>query len=269
MRPAVLSALAALAACGPAVKQVDVVPNQVTLDAAGATAELRATVRDHAGGRLQLPVRWESARPEVVEVDASGRVSARRSGQAEVRASAGGATGMALVRISIPAKAELEPASLTLVGVPSAEQLSLRLRDEAGQEIAPRDVAWRSADEGVARVSNGTVTAVAPGQTRVTASAAGLTAAAELVVRLPDFSALQATPARLSLASGASAPVAARAVDGAGRPVAGVPVRYASSDERIARVASDGTVTAIRKGKARIVATGGGRSAAVEVTVRK
>jgi len=51
--------------------------------------------------------------------------------------------------------------------------------------------------------------------------------------------------------------------------VEGVPVRYASSDERIAKVASDGTVIAVQKGKARIQASGGGRSAAVEVTVRK
>ncbi len=269
MRPAVFSALVALAACGPAVKQLDVAPASLTLEAVGATAELKAVPRDHAGAALVLPVRWASSRPEVAEVDAAGRVTARRSGDAELRASAAAVTGVARVRVSIPARAVLEPATLTLTGVPSAQPLKLKLLDEAGQEIAARDAVWKSADEGVVRVAAGTVTAVAPGQVQVSASAAGLTAAAAVEVRLPPFAALRVEPARLPLAVGASGRVAARAVDAAGQPVAGVPVRYASSDERVARVAVDGTVTALQKGKARILASGGGRTATVEVTVRR
>jgi len=269
MRPAVLSALVALAACGPAVKQVDVAPAQLTLEAAGATAALQAVPRDHAGGALVLPVRWSSSRPEVAEVDAAGRVTARKSGEAELRAAAAGVTGVAQVRVSIPARAALEPAWLSLTGVPATQQLRLRLEDEAGREIAARQVAWSSTDEAVARVAGGTVTAVAPGRTQVSASAAGLTAAALVEVRLPPFAALRAEPARLQLAVGARARVAARAIDGAGNPVDGVPLRYGSSDERVVKVSADGTVTAVQKGRARIQASGGGRSAAVEVTVRK
>ena len=269
MRPVVLSALVALAACGPAVKQIDVTPAQLRLEAVGATATLAAVVRDPGDGTVALPVRWSSSRPEVAEVDASGRVTARRSGDAEVRASAAGLVRVVPVQVSIPARAELVPAALALTGVPSGQALRLRLLDDAGREVAPRSVAWKSSDESVVQVAAGTVTAVAPGQAQVTASAAGLTAAAAVEVRLPPFAAVKVEPARLSLAAGGSGRIAAAAVDAAGRPVAGVPLRFASSDERVARVGADGTVTAVKKGKARVVASAGGRSAAVEVNVRK
>jgi len=269
MRPAVLPALVALAACGPAVKQVDVDPAQLVLESSGASAQLKATPRDFAGAALPLQVRWSSTRPEVAEVDAYGRVSARKSGEGEVRVAVAGKTASVPVRVSIPARAALAPAALALTGVPSSGTLALELADETGREIAPREVAWKSADEGVVRVAGGTVTAVAPGQAQVTASAAGLTASALVEVKLPPFAALKVEPGKLSLAPGATGRVAAAAVDASGKPVAGVPVRYASSDERVARVAADGTVTAVQKGKARVTASGGGRSAAAEIIVRK
>lgn len=269
MRPAVLSALVALAACGPAVKQVEVVPAQLVLESAGASAELRATARDHGGMTLPLRVRWTSSRPEVAEVDAAGRVTARRSGETEVKVAVAGQSVAVPVRVSIPARAALAPASLSLTGVPSSGTLTLQLADESGREIAPREVDWKSSDDGVVRVAGGTVTAVAPGQAKVTAGAAGLVATAAVEVKLPPFAALKLEPGKLSLPRGATGKVVAAAVDAAGRPVAGVPVRYASSDERVARVAADGTVTALQKGKVRITASGGGRSAAAELTVRK
>jgi hypothetical protein len=266
MRPAVLSALIA---CGPAVKQLEAVPAQLTLEALGATARVEAVPRDFGGGALPLPVRWESSRPEVAEVDAGGRVTARRSGEAELRAFAGGVTAVVAVRVSIPSRAVIEPAAVQLTGLPSSQKVALKLLDDAGREVAAREPSWSSADPGVARVVEGVVSAAGPGHTQVTARAAGLTATASVEVRLPPFAALRAEPARLQLAPGAVARVTAGAVDAGGKPVAGVPVRYASSDERVARVSGDGTVTAVQKGKARILATAGGRSVAVEVSVRK
>jgi uncharacterized protein YjdB len=50
--------------------------------------------------------------------------------------------------------------------------------------------------------------------------------------------------------------------------VDGVPVAYASSDEKVARVDSLGTVTAVGRGRARVRATSGDRSAAAEISVR-
>jgi uncharacterized protein YjdB len=269
-RLAACATAAALAACGPVVKTVEVSPAEVTLDAVGATAQLRAQALTPDGKPLPVPVRWTSYAPAVVQVDARGRVTALKTGDAQVTADAGGAGGRVQVRVSIPSKAALVPASLELVGVPSAARLALELRDDAGRAVPAREASWSSADERVVRVvGDGALSAVATGKALVTARAGALSASAEVVVRLPEFARIAAGPARLALAVGGKARIEAAAVDGAGKPVGGVPLGFASSNEAVARAAADGTVTALSRGRARIAVFGGGRSAAVDVTVRK
>jgi hypothetical protein len=269
-RLAATAAAVALAACGPVVDKVDVSPPTLTLSAVGATAQLAATPRAPDGKPLAIPVRWTSLRPEVAEVDGRGRVTARRTGEAQVAAEAGGTAGRATVTVSVPSRAALAPAALELVGVPASGKLALALSDEAGRSVAAREVAWSSSDEKVARVADGgAVTAVGTGRATVSARSAGLTASAEVTVRLPEFARIAVRPPRLVLPAGGTARVEAEAVDGAGRPVAGVPIGWASSDGAVVRVAPDGAVAAVAKGRARLVASGGGRSAAVDVTVRR
>jgi len=268
-RTAVLAALALLAACGPAVDRVEILPRQVFLEAAGATAALAATPRDPGGWPLDLPVRWSSSTPAVATVDAAGQVVARKTGEALVRAEAGGAVAEARVRVTIPARAKLEPAALELVGLPAQALLQLRLETEAGGDVSPRRTTWRSSDPLVARVEGGRVDAVGPGRATISAADGGLTAAAEVVVRLPAFARIALRPVRLTLAAGRSARLEAAAVDGGGAPVKGVPLAWSSSDPRVATVAPDGTVAAVRAGRAQLTAAGGGKSAAAAVTVRK
>jgi alpha-amylase len=49
--------------------------------------------------------------------------------------------------------------------------------------------------------------------------------------------------------------------------VGGVPVTWKSSDPRVATVSSEGVVTAVKKGSAKISASASGKSATVGVTV--
>ncbi len=268
-RPAALAALLLLAACGPAVDVVELRPRQATLEAAGATVRLVATPRDHGGGALDLPVRWTSYAPGVATVDAAGLVTAVKTGEAMVTADVGGVAAEARIRVSIPVRAALAPAALELVGVPGQGELSLKVEDEGGAAVPARPAAWRSSDETVAKVAAGRVTAVGPGQATVTATSAGLTASARITVRLPDFARIAVRPARLALAVGRSARLEAESVDGAGRPVAGVPLAFASAEPRVASVSPDGTVTALRAGRARVLVAAAGKSAVVPVTVRR
>ena len=91
-----------------------------------------------------------------------------------------------------------------------------------------------------------------------------------MTVAVPDFARLAVKPPRIALGKrGAKARILATALDQRGKPVAGVPVTWRSSNERVVRVAPDGTLTAVRRGKATVIATGGARSAAVRVTVRR
>jgi uncharacterized protein YjdB len=269
-RLAACATAAALAACGPVVKTVEVSPAEVTLDAVGATAQLRARVLTPDGKPLPLAVRWTSYAPAVVRVDAAGRVTAQKTGDARVTADAGGAGGGAQVTVSIPSKAALVPPGLELVGLPSAARLALELKDDAGRAVPAREVSWSSSDERVVRVvGDGALAAASPGKATITGRAGALSASAEVAVRLPEFARIAASPGKLTLPVGGKARIEAAALDAAGKPVGGVPLGFASSNEAVARAAADGTVTALARGRARIAVFGGGRSAAVDVTVRR
>jgi len=265
------AAVALLAACGPVVDRVETTPRKATLGAVGATMQLQASALAPDGAPLRsVAVRWQSQAPEVARVDETGKVTAVRSGSTTVTAAAAGAVAQVPVEVSIPTRAALEPASLDLVGIPRSGQLALRVQDEKGRALAPAGAIWSSSDERVAQVSpGGAVTSVGPGKATVTARAAGLQASTEVAVRYPEFARIAVRPPRLSLRVGETVRISAEAVDGAGNPVAGVPLGFASSSEAVVRVGADGSATGVARGKARALVAGGGRAAAVEVTVRK
>ena len=89
------------------------------------------------------------------------------------------------------------------------------------------------------------------------------------------IAAMQAAPAQLRIdperaeveVSGTTR-LEARALDGAGRVLQGLPVRWIASTPELASVDQDGRVTGLNAGMARITAVVGGRSASATVVVR-
>lgn len=77
---------------------------------------------------------------------------------------------------------------------------------------------------------------------------------------------VQVNPATLALAVGNSQSVAAQAMNAGGNPVAGSGT-FSSSDDTVATVGTDGTVTAVAVGTATITATIGSVSGTCTVTV--
>ncbi len=272
MRRLALLAVAALAACGPSVKKVAVDPPSATLDQKGATAVFKATARDEKDRPVTegVKVAWTSSAPLVASVDEAGKVTALKSGEATVTAAVGEVKGTSRVFVAIPATVMLAPASLALKAGESAS-LEVKVADDSGKPLAaPRTVVWASSDPSVATVANGRVAAVGGGKAVISASLGALKGEAPVTVRLPEFARLAVKPGKLALAkAGQSGKLSAAALDKKGKPVAGVPMAWKSSAEAVARVAPDGTVTAVKKGKARITASAGGRSASAEVTVKK
>jgi Bacterial Ig-like domain (group 2) len=78
---------------------------------------------------------------------------------------------------------------------------------------------------------------------------------------------LRLSPFLPSLAVGESMPLTAHAYDVAGRPGAAVPITWSTADSMIARVAADGTITAMGTGSTRVYATDGDRTSSVLVRV--
>jgi uncharacterized protein YjdB len=273
MKPAACFAAVALLSCGPSVKTVTVEPPVVALEAKGATAALKAVARDDKGRPVadaQLRPAWVSSAPLVAGVDETGKVTAQRSGEAIVTAAVGQVKGTAQVTVSILATVAVTPQSLDLEGSGRSAKLEVNVADDAGQSVpTPRGVVWSSSDPSIARVANGQVTAVGAGTATVTAAVGALRGQAEIRVKVPEFAKLVVKPARVTLKkAGQRAALKATALDRKGKSVAGVPITWKSSNERVARV-QDGAVTAVKRGKARITASSRGKTASVSVTVVK
>jgi uncharacterized protein YjdB len=269
-RSAVLIAIA-VAACGPSVKSVSVEPARMTLDAKGATVELKAVARDDKGQAIdpaKVKVAWSSAAPQTASVDAAGVLTAQRSGETTVTASVGEVKGAAPVVVSIPVSisvstvsSEARPGDTVL--------LKVTVVDDTGKPVTvPRTITWTTSDAGVARVADGKVEAVGPGSATITASTGSLKGVATVTVRVPEFAKLSLTPAKTqTVKKGDRMAFKVAALDKKGQKVGGVPVTWKSSDPRIATVSSDGVVTAAKKGSAKISASASGKSATVGVTV--
>jgi hypothetical protein len=269
-RSAVLIALA-VAACGPSVKSVSVEPARVTLDAKGATTQLKAVARDDKGQPIdptKVKVAWSSGAPQTAAVDESGLLLAQRSGETAVTASIGEVKGTAQVVVSIPA-------SISVTAVSKEARpgevipLSVVVVDDTGKPVTvPRTITWSTSDAAVARVADGKVEAVGPGSATLTAATGQLKGGVTLTVRVPDFAKLALTPAKTqTLKKGDRFTFKVAALDKKGQKVGGVPVSWKSSDARIATVSAEGVVTAVKKGSAKITASASGKSATVGVSV--
>ncbi|CAN5127673.1 hypothetical protein BH23GEM4_BH23GEM4_07210 [soil metagenome] len=137
----------------------------------------RVEVRS-AGGELLDPraFRWSSSDAEVVGVDDTGIVTAKRNGSATVRAELEGVSGEASIQVS-QAVASLALAD-TLFSIPGKGQsleLAVDALDARGNPVAAAELTWTSsAPQRIAVSASGVVTAPGYGQARVSVAAGAL-----------------------------------------------------------------------------------------------
>ena len=241
---------------------VSVNTESITLDkttlslAVGESATLTATVKpDDATDKA---VTWSSSDESVVKVD-NGKVTAVKSGKATVTAKCGGKTAECAVTVTVPTgSVTLDKTTLSLA-VGETEQLTATVKPD---DATDKNVTWTSSDESVAKVVNGKVTAVKSGKATITAKCGGKTAECAVTVTVPVTS-LTLDRTTLSLAVGETAQLTAtvKPDDATDKNVS-----WTSSDEFVAKV-DDGKVTAVKSGKATIIAKCGDKTAECEVTV--
>ena len=126
-------------------------------------------------------------------VDAGGLVTAVAEGVATITASAGEASGSAVVTVMQPvASVEVSPSAET-IGLGSTLQLTAEAFDENGEAVEGAEFSWESSDAAVATVDgSGLVTAAGNGTATITASAGGASGTAKITVNNPDRAALVA-----------------------------------------------------------------------------
>ena len=152
---------------------VTVSPATADLTALGATVQLTAEVHDqNARVMADATVTWSSGDTSVATVDASGLVTAVGNGAATITASAGSASGSAVVTVTQSvATVEVSPSAADLAALGATVQLTAEALDANGHAVPEAEFSWESSDNSVATVdASGLVTAVGNGAATITAS---------------------------------------------------------------------------------------------------
>ncbi len=131
-----------------------------------------------------------------------------------------------------------------------------------------KTVTWSSSKPSVATVSDGLVTALAPGTTVIKASAAGLSASCTVTVyEKPSVVLVESITLNytsLTLTEGDSAALTATVLP---ENATDKTVSWTTSDAQVATVSQSGVVTALKAGTAVITATAGDKTATCTLTV--
>lgn len=267
-----VSGAAAITVIEEPVLRVSVSPASLTL-VTGTSAQLTAIPL----GRNDLPLTGRSAvfassNSANATVSSTGLVTGIRAGDATITVTVDGRSADVAVRVVPPPVASvtitLGSASLTVGG---STQASVVVRDAANAVLTGRAVSFTSSSPLVATVgADGTVNALLPGTTTITATSEGKSASASLtVVALPPTPVATVTVSLnpSSLIVGGTAQATAVTRSSTGTTLTGRVVSWASSNTAVATVSSSGEVTAVSAGSATITATSEGKSGSAGITV--
>ncbi|WP_373060793.1 Ig domain-containing protein [Gemmatimonas sp.] len=262
-------AQAAVTVTLPPIQTVTLSPGQDTL-AVGTDRQFSATLRD-ANGVVLLgrSVSWSSSNVTVAIVTATGNVLALQPGTATISAASEGRVGTA--RVVVPARlagtVALSPSVSTLTAG-STLTLQAQITDNDGNVLTNRPLTFASDAPTVASVSTaGVVTALAPGNARITATSEGKTGVASVQVVPVPVASLDVTPSATNLFVGDARQftVMARAANGA--VLTGRSMLWRSGASGVISVSAEGVVAAIAPGIALVVVESEGISATSAVTV--
>lgn len=253
----------------PRVTRVEIVPGATSLTV-GDTTPLRVTAYAANGDQLTgRTVTVVSETPTTVAVVEGPRAVALAPGSARIVATVegvGAAVGITVSAAAV-ARVELIPDSLNLA-VGRSSRIVVVAHDRTGAVLSGRPVTFASADAAVARVAgDGTVSAIAPGRTTITATVEGVTASAVVVVPAAAAAQLTVTPPGATLMLAETVQLQAVLRDPDGQVLSGRPVTWTSTDVSVAQVSSTGLVTARGLGVTVVVATSEGLSASAGITV--
>ena len=255
---------------GVIVDSVEVSPT-VTSIMPGQSAQFSATLLDSRGRPMKGSVEWSVDDSALASVTATGVVTAKSAGTVTVVATSGKKHGNGKLQIANVAVAAVivSPATLSL-SIGKTSQLTVTLKDSAGNVLTGRTVSWSSSNSSAVSVSStGVVTGVAAGSATITATSDSRSGAAQVTVPVtpPTVASISVTPSTLTLIKGKTSQLTATPRDSAGSVLAGQTITWATSSSSVATVSSTGVVTAVATGTATITAASNGHSDSSAITV--
>src|SRR5687768_10407408 len=237
----------------------------------GHVARFTAVTRSATGEQLNgRTIRWHSTRPEVAQVNDSGRVVAIELGITTIIAVSEGRTAQASLRV-VPAAepvAQVVITSGSSVSLTrgSSQQLHAEARSASGAVLDGRQLVWSSSNASIVTVSaTGFITALALGEAAISVTVEGKSAAIPVTV-LSDVVLVEMEPPTLAIAVGEVRQIVALP-RGQGGHVINTPIAWQSHDTTVATVGSTGRVRGVRPGWTWITATALGKTGSSLVLV--
>jgi uncharacterized protein YjdB len=270
LNPVVAVAILVLASACQSVDRIDVEPSSFTATEPGQSVTLKPTAMTKDGKPVEgAKFEFSTSDERVATVDATGKVTAGKTGSAVITIKSGEKSAKATVDVSIPATIAVKNAPFNLVGVGTTATLEAQVQDETGKAIPGAKVDFAVADPQIAEVSGTTLTAKSVGATSLKATSGGLEQSFDVSVKLPevDSIAFEGAPESLKVGESVQLAVAAKAADG--KAINGATATFTSSNEKLATVDATGKVTAVKPGAVTITAKSGEKTAETKLTIKK
>jgi uncharacterized protein YjdB len=266
---------AAVACTTPAdpdpIAALQISPASDSLEVGATAAPFTVSMQDATGRQLTgRPVQWSSQNTAVASVDEDGRITGVTPGQSIITAAAEGKSATAFIKVLVPiAGLSMVPESLS-VALTTTRALSVQVLGPQGEALVGRQVIFATANASVATVGpTGIVSAVALGNTTVTATAGTKSATSRVFVIPEPVAAVRIVPESQTQAIkvGNALSLDAVCLNAAGAELPGRTVTWFSSNALIAAVDNNGTVTGNSLGQAVITASCEGRLDTVTIQV--
>ena len=254
------------------VTAIAVEPPTATLAALGATQQYTAVARRANGDAVDgVEFTWTSSDESVATVNpATGLATAVADGDATITARTGALSDDATLTVAqAVASIEVTPGSATLTAVGTTQAFTAMARDANGNPVPGAAFAWSGSNPAAAGVDpvTGVATAIATGQSAITASMGGVSGSAVLTVALGGL-VVSVTPDAATLtALGAARQLDATASDASGTPIPDAAFTWTTRAPAVATVDPSGLVTATGEGTAWIVASTGDGADSAAITV--
>ena len=252
-----VAGIAPRATAAPMPTAITLNKSDITINLAkNTTSTVKATV-EPKGASSQIS--WTSSDKTVATVNAYGTITGKKVGSATITATSKVDTAVsASVNVTVtdtrmPSTIELNRTSVTL---DIAKSKTATLKVTASPAGASAQVKWSSSDKTIVSVYNGQITAQKGGTATITATSkynSAVTAVCDVTVidsRVPESLTVNPNPVTIDLAKGKTATLKVSV-----EPyTASTQVTWSSSDKKIATVAYNGRVTAIKPGSVTITA---------------
>lgn len=208
-------------------------------------------------------ITFVSSKESVATVDNNGNVTALAPGKTTITLTTGVFTARCTLDVKSPLqKITLNESELELTG---EETFQLEVSYDPEDTTDPKTVSWSSSDESIVTIDEaGLLTAVGPGDAKITAVVGGCTASCTVHVTIP-MTGISLSASSLTIRHGTS--VALPLSYNPGNTTDDRTTEWTSSNPGVAAVNAEGVVTAVGAGVSTITAACGDFTASCDITV--